>query len=63
MLTIDNVEFKLNKWAPFWISGLEVGEHKISIDLKDKNGKTVKGIMPKQQTSIFKLKEVDFFVE
>lgn len=63
LLTIDNVEFKLNKWAPFWISGLEVGEHKISIDLKDKNGKTVKGIMPKQQTSIFKLKEVDFFVE
>ena len=62
-LTIDNIEFKLTKWAPFWISGLDLGKHKVSIELKDKDGKSIKGIMPNQQSVIFKINEVDFFDE
>jgi hypothetical protein len=62
-LIIDNVEFKLRKWVPFWISGLDLGRHKVSIELKNKGGESIKGIMPKQQISTFKINEIDFFTE
>lgn len=62
-LIIDNIEFKLTKWAPFWISGLKSGTHKVSIDLKDKDGNSINGIMPKQQFSTFKVNEVQLFEE
>ena len=60
-LVIDNIEFKLSKWAPFWISGLKFGKHTVSIELKDKDGKSIKGIMANQQVSTFTINELDFF--
>lgn len=60
-LSIDDVAFKITKWAPFWISGLSKGEHEIKIDLKTKDGKSIKGIMPKQLSHTITLKRVEVF--
>ncbi len=62
-LKIDKIEFKITKWAPFWISGLSKGKHEIKIDLKTKDGQSIKGIMPNQLTSIIDLKRVEIFSE
>ena len=62
-LNIDNIEFKLNKWVPFWISGLGIGKHYVSIKLKDKDGKNINGIMPNQQSVVFNINEVGFLDE
>lgn len=60
-LKIDKAEFKITKWAPFWIQGLKSGKHIISINLKDKDGKSIKSLMPQQLTSTINLKEVELF--
>jgi len=62
-LTIDKVEFKITKWAPFWIQGLKSGKHKISIDLKTKDGKSIKGAMPNQLSRTFNINEIELFKE
>tara|TARA_Y100000589_G_scaffold75216_1_gene68809 strand:+ start:16719 stop:17552 length:834 start_codon:yes stop_codon:yes gene_type:complete len=62
-LLIDDIEFKLTKWVPFWIQGLKAGDHKISIDLKTKEGFSLKGIMPDQLSTVITIKEVKLFSE
>ena len=62
-LLIDDIEFKLTKWVPFWIQGLKAGDHKISIDLKTKEGLSLKGIMPDQLSTVITIKEVKLFSE
>lgn len=62
-LTIDKIEFKLTKWAPFWIHGLSSGRHKVSIELKTKDGKSIEGVMPNRLSSTFTINEVDLFSE
>tara|TARA_Y100000385_G_scaffold18551_1_gene18532 strand:+ start:190 stop:492 length:303 start_codon:yes stop_codon:yes gene_type:complete len=63
LVNIDNSEFKLMKWAPFWIKGLKTGKHTIKIDLKDKEGKSIKNLMPKQLNQTIELEEVVLFDE
>tara|TARA_Y100000589_G_scaffold196170_1_gene185420 strand:- start:1724 stop:2557 length:834 start_codon:yes stop_codon:yes gene_type:complete len=60
-LEIDKVEFKLTSWVPFWIQGLKPGSHKISIDFKTKDNKTIKGIMPNQLSSEIYIESVSLF--
>jgi hypothetical protein len=60
-LKIDEVEFKLTKWLPFWIKGLKSGDHKISIEFRTKNNKSIKGIMPNQLSTIISVKAVNLF--
>lgn len=62
-LTIDKSVFKITKWAPFWISGLTQGTHSVKIDLKNKEGKSIKGIMPNQLSSVITLNRVEIFSE
>ena len=62
-LIIDKIEFKLTKWTPFWIQGLKAGNHKISIDLKTKDGNSIKGIMPDQLSTIIRVNEIKLFSE
>ena len=62
-LLIDNIEFKLTKWVPFWIQGLKEGNHKISIELKTKDGLSIKGIMPDQLSTKITIQEVKLFAE
>jgi len=62
-LLVDNIEFKLTKWVPFWIQGLKSGKHKVSIDLKTKEGLSIKGVMPDQLSTIITIKEVKLFSE
>lgn len=62
-LTIDKSVFKITKWAPFWISGLAQGTHSVKIDLKNKEGKSIKGIMPNQLSSVITLNRVEIFSE
>ncbi|MAW65114.1 MAG: hypothetical protein CMD18_02855 [Flavobacteriales bacterium] len=62
-LKIDEVEFKLTKWVPFWIQGLKSGNHKIAIEFKTKENKSIKGIMPNQLSTIISVKEVNLFSE
>jgi hypothetical protein len=62
-LNIDEIEFKLTKWVPFWIQGLKSGDHRISIEFKTKGNKSIKGIMPNQLSTIISVKEVNLFSE
>ncbi len=62
-LLVDDVEFKLTKWVPFWIQGLKTGNHKISIDLKTKDGLSIKGIMPNQLSTRITIQKVELFAE
>jgi hypothetical protein len=62
-LFIDDIEFKITKWAPFWIQGLKPGNHKVSIDLVTKNGSHVFGIMPNKLSSLITIKEIQLFSE
>lgn len=60
---IDNVEFKIEKWAPFIIQGLDYGKHIIEIDLRNKEGKSIRGIMPQKLKSEIIINESDLFEE
>jgi hypothetical protein len=42
-LRIDSEEFKLYKWTAFSIQGLTVGEHNISLEAFDREGKAIEG--------------------
>ena len=41
--TIDGDEFKITKWVPYYMEGLEVGEHTIKIQLFDENDHYIEG--------------------
>ena len=40
--TVNGNTFTLDKWAPYVIEGLPLGEAKVKLELLDKNGKLVK---------------------
>ena len=42
-VTIDGEEFKVTKWAPYYMDGLEVGKHMIKIQLYDENDHYIEG--------------------
>ncbi|MCB0791134.1 MAG: phosphopeptide-binding protein [Flavobacteriales bacterium] len=41
--TIDGQSFLLTKWAPYFIEGLELGEHTVRLELVDRDGHVVPG--------------------
>ncbi len=43
LITIDNTEFKITKWAPFIIEGLSSGIHSVSFKLMDANNHLIPG--------------------
>jgi len=43
ILTVDGEEFTITKWAPYFIEGLESGEHKFNIKLVDSSNKLIEG--------------------
>ena len=56
--TINNQEFKLYNWKPYWIYGLPVGSHKIKIGLRNKNGKPLKSKFARDIEEIINIKEI-----
>jgi hypothetical protein len=60
-LIIDGTEFKLTKWAPFYIEGLGIGKHNISIALKNKNGLLLKGKLIQEINREFEITDSSLF--
>jgi hypothetical protein len=56
-LKIDNNEFELYKWCAFTVSGLEVGEHKISLQAYNKEGKPMSGELLKRENATIEILE------
>ena len=63
VLRINNTEFKLNKWSPYWVTGLANGKHTFSIEIFNKDGKKINSVFPNQCTSRIELKTIDLFAE
>lgn len=42
-LTIDDSKFMIHSWQPYWVEGLDAGEHSFRIRLLDAEGKLVPG--------------------
>lgn len=60
-LSIDGKEFKIYKWAPFYIEGLDMGKHTIKITLKDSQHKEVTGNLIKEITKDFEITDSNLF--
>ncbi len=43
ILTVDGTDMTIAKWAPFFLEGLQPGEHTFRIKLVDKDGKLIPG--------------------
>jgi len=43
ILTVDQDEFIITKWAPYFIEGLDLGEHTFAIKLVDKDNNLIEG--------------------
>jgi hypothetical protein len=43
LVTIDNANFKITKWASYTIEGLSIGSHSISFKLMDAKGQVIPG--------------------
>lgn len=61
VISIDGTEFKLNKWTPFLIKGLKIGNHKIKLSIRDKNGKEIPSLMPEQLVQKFQINALSIF--
>jgi hypothetical protein len=63
IVKINKTEFKLSKWAPYWITGLKKGKHTITIELFNKDGKKINSVFPDQCISKIELTTIDLFVK
>tara|TARA_B110000211_G_scaffold228124_1_gene283851 strand:+ start:116 stop:955 length:840 start_codon:yes stop_codon:yes gene_type:complete len=63
VVKINQTEFKLSKWAPYWITGLKKGKHIITIEIFSKDGKKINSVFPNQCISRIELKTIDLFEE
>ena len=63
VLSINEIQFKLNKWAPFWVTGLAKGKHIFNVEVFNKDGKKINSVFPNQCTSRIELKTIDLFAE
>ena len=63
VLSINKTKFKLNKWAPFWVTGLNKGKHTFNIEIFNKDGKKINSVFSNQCTSRIELKTLDLFGE
>ena len=63
VLSINKIKFKLNKWTPFWVTGLTKGKHTFSVEIFNKDGKKINSVFPNQCTSRIELKTIDLFAE
>jgi hypothetical protein len=60
-LYINDTEFKIDFYAPFWIEGLDYGRHKIAVYLKDNEGKILNSIINPDNEYFIELKELSLF--
>ena len=63
VLSINEIQFKLNKLAPFWVTGLTKGKHTFNVEIFNKDGKKINSVFPNQCTSRIELKTIDLFAE
>lgn len=63
ILRINKTEFKLDKWAPYWVTGLPKGKHIFSIEIFNKDGKKINSVFANQCVSRIELKTIDLFAE
>lgn len=63
ILTIDNVDFKISKWASYQMTGLTNGKHKLSVQLYNKEGKKIESIFADNCVSEIELKNINLFEE
>lgn len=60
-LNINDIEFKIDFYAPFWIEGLGYGRHKIAVYLKDNEDKIISSIINPDNEYYIELKELSLF--
>lgn len=60
-LNINDIEFKIDFYAPFWIEGLDYGRHKIAVYLKNSEDKIVSSIINPDHEYYIELKELSLF--
>lgn len=60
-LFIDEVEFKIYKYAAYRIQGLKYGKHIISAKLKNENGEIIKNVISDDNTYTIELSEISVF--
>jgi hypothetical protein len=63
VVKINETEFKLKKWAPYWITGLKKVKHTVVLEIFNKDGKKINSIFSDQCISRIELKTIDLFVE
>ena len=42
-LTIDDIEFTIDSWQPYFVEGLSIGSHRFRIELIDQSGNLIEG--------------------
>lgn len=60
-LFIDEVEFKIFKYAAYRIEGLKFGKHIISAKLKNEKGEVIENVISEDNTYTFELTEISIF--
>lgn len=60
-VTVDQHEFNINKWKAYSISGLSLGEHKITVQAYNKNNEKITGKLLKPITVSFTVNEENVF--
>lgn len=60
-LNINDTEFKIEQYVPFWIEGLGYGKHKIEVYLKNSEGEIVSSIANPDNSYFIELKELSIF--
>ena len=63
VVSINETEFKIKKWAPYWVTGLKKGNHTFGIEIFNKDGEKITSVFPNQCTSRIELKTIDLFTE
>lgn len=63
VITIDQLDFKINKWATYIVRGLKLGDHKISIQVYNKKGEKINSILENQCSTEFTLKTLSVIEE
>jgi len=63
IIKIDDTEFKITKWSPYWITGLKKGSHMVGIEIFNKGGEIINSVFPDQCLSRIELKTIDLFSE
>ena len=55
-MTLDGKQYQLGKWQPYYLYGLQAGEHEIVLSLKDSLGRPIPGPFNQSETRKFYIK-------